>query len=488
MKRTVNLLLLIFPIFCIGQTQIGADINGEAANNSSGQSVSISSDGTHVAIGAPYNNGSGTNSGHVRVYQNVSGIWTQVGADINGEAAGDQSHIVALSANGSTVAIGAPYNNGSDTNSGHVRVFQNVSGVWTQIGADLNGDSVGSNFGSSVSISDDGSIVAAGSFNNGGIGYVKVYKNISGVWTQIGNNIVGVENGDFFSKVSLSSDGNSIAIGASSYDGNGANSGLVRVYQNVSGVWTQIGNNIIGEAAGDSFGRSISLSADGSIVAIGAPLYGGINFGRVQVYQNIAGVWTQIGDNIDGEINCSTGSTEFGGSVSLSDNGNILAIGGHGNCGNGIESGHVRIYQNISGVWTQIGVDIDGEAAYDYSGISVSLSSDGSVLAIGAPSNDGNGNSSGHVRVYNLIAILSADDFTLNELKTYPNPTNDILNFSFDKEISKVTIYNLVGQEVLSKSFNNNETSINVTGLSAGTYLVKVNSKNAINTIKFIKQ
>jgi hypothetical protein len=66
-------------------------IYGEAAGDESGISVSLSSDGTIVAIGAWQNDGNGSASGHVRVYQNVAGTWTQVGVDINGEAAGDGS-------------------------------------------------------------------------------------------------------------------------------------------------------------------------------------------------------------------------------------------------------------------------------------------------------------------------------------------------------------------------------------------------------------
>ena len=52
------------------------------------------------------------------------------------------------------------------------------------------------------------------------------------------------------------------------------------------------------------------------------------------------------------------------------------------------------------GIYSAIGADIDGEAAYDNSGQSVSLSSDGTTVAIGAPWNDDNGSNSGHVRIY----------------------------------------------------------------------------------------
>jgi len=73
------------------------------------------------------------------------------------------------------------------------------------------------------------------------------------------------------------------------------------------------------------------------------------------------------------------------------------------NDGNGSNAGHVRIYKNINGTWTQQGADIDGEAADDWSGRSVSLSSDGSTVAIGAKQNDGNGSLAGHVRIYKNI-------------------------------------------------------------------------------------
>tara|TARA_B110000208_G_scaffold30098_1_gene39570 strand:- start:170 stop:586 length:417 start_codon:yes stop_codon:yes gene_type:complete len=99
-------------------------------------------------------------------------------------------------------------------------------------------------------------------------------------------------------------------------------------------------------------------------------------------------------------------------SVSLSSDGRTVAIGAHFNDGlNGSSnnSGHVRIYRYSVSSWTQLGADIYGDAAQDWSGRSVSLSSDGSTVAIGAYNNDGNGSNSGHVRIYTLS---SAAKFT----------------------------------------------------------------------------
>jgi hypothetical protein len=63
--------------------------------------------------------------------------------------------------------------------------------------------------------------------------------------------------------------------------------------------------------------------------------------------------------------------------LSLNSDGTIVAIGAAFNDGNGSNSGHVRVYQYNGSQWVQIGLDIDGEAGEDQSGWSVSLNSDG---------------------------------------------------------------------------------------------------------------
>ena len=86
-----------------------------------------------------------------------------------------------------------------------------------------------------------------------------------------------------------------------------------------------------------------------------------------------------------------------GWSVSLDADGDRMAIGALHNDGNGNGSGHVRVYALSSGSWTQLGSDINGEGTNDQSGSSVSMNAAGDRVAIGAHYNDGNGNGSGHV-------------------------------------------------------------------------------------------
>jgi hypothetical protein len=96
-------------------------------------------------------------------------------------------------------------------------------------------------------------------------------------------------------------------------------------------------------------------------------------------------------------------------SVSLSADGSRVAIGAVYNDGSGIDSGHARVYEFSNNSWIKLGLDIDGESANDESGFSVSLSADGSRVAIGARKNDGSGIDSGHARVYELYTIPIGD-------------------------------------------------------------------------------
>jgi len=394
--------------------QMGSDIDGEAADDRFGVSVSLSDDGTIVAIGGGKNDAGATDGGHVQVYQYSGGAWSQLGDDINGDAATEQSGwAISLSSDGTIVAIGAPLNEGTP---GRVKVYQYSSGAWSQLGSDIDGEAADDQFGRSVSLSSDGTILAIGARYNDGngdnAGRVQVYQYSSGAWSQLGADIDGEAVHDEFGRsVSLSSDGTILAIGAPSNDAGGYRAGHVRVYQYSSGTWSQLGDDIDGEAADDRSGGSVSLSSDGTILAIGAPFNdeSGSDAGHVRVYQYSSGTWSQLGDDIDGEA----ADDRSGYSVSLSSDGTKLAVGAHQNDGNGTNAGHVRVHQYSSGTWSQLGADINGETAGnpdfgDKSGWSVSLSSDGTKVAIGAPLNDGNGTNAGHVRVYSITTSTPA--------------------------------------------------------------------------------
>ncbi|MDC0204773.1 hypothetical protein OAJ65_03150, partial [Flavobacteriales bacterium] len=388
-------------------TQIGQDIDGEAAGDYSGRSVSMSADGNTVAIGAPYNNGNGSNSGHVRIYNYNGSAWNQIGQDIDGAAYDESGRSVSLSSDGNTVAISAPDNwNSLGVYAGTVRIYNWNGSSWNQLGTDIDGETQHDQSGTSVSLSSDGNILAIGASGNDGngsnSGHVRIYNFNGSAWTQLGQDIDGEAADDYSGhSISMSNDGNTVAIGAPNNDGNGNNSGHARIYNYNGTSWIQVGQDIDGESANDYNGFSVSISSDGNTVAMSAHDNDGNGFasiGHVRVYKYNGTSWVQQGGDIDGEAQ----GDDSGFSVSLSSDGNTVAIGAVNNDGNGSSSGQVRIYNYDGSSWNQLGYDIDGEAASDNSGWSVSLNSDGNSVAIGAWGNDGNGTDAGHVRVYSL--------------------------------------------------------------------------------------
>jgi hypothetical protein len=86
-------------------------------------------------------------------------------------------------------------------------------------------------------------------------------------------------------------------------------------------------------------------------------------------------------------------------------------------------------------------------------------------------------------------AGLGTDTFESSNLKYYPNPVENVLNLSFDQEISSVEIFNLLGQKVSSTITNAaNEVQVDMSNLANGPYMVRVISNDKMKTIKVIKE
>ena len=201
--------------------------------------------------------------------------------------------------------------------------------------------------------------------------------------------------------VSLSCKGDILAIDAPG--DNSGNAGYVSVYKfdDSTQEWIQLGVNIDGEIGNDGLGASVSLSSDGHVIAIGATAgdNNGNRTGNVQIFQYNNTSWIHVGQNIYEEAT----NDHFGGNVSLSSDGSYVAIGTAYNDGNGTDAGHARVYKYIAtdNSWIQVGGDIDGEAADDQAGVNVSLSANGHIVAVGANGNDTSvGSNAGYVRVF----------------------------------------------------------------------------------------
>ena len=136
--------------------------------------------------------------------------------------------------------------------------------------------------------------------------------------------------------------------------------GLIYFSRDYGFNWSEYASYEITE--GDRFGTAVSLSANGNTVAVGSPYYdlsGIINRGQVRVFDWSGSNWTVRGTN----ILLGEGSNDYSGmSVSLSEDGKVVAVGAPLNDGSGnlTDSGHARVYAWDGSAWAQRGADIDG--------------------------------------------------------------------------------------------------------------------------------
>lgn len=267
---------------------------------------------------------------------------------------------------------------------------------WEQTGATLPGLLPGDDTGQAVALSAEGDIVALGEPQSQVTkpGRVRVFTLTSGTWTQMGGNLVGAANDDFFgTSVALSADGLTLAVGASGFDVSGTSGeGRVTVFRYDGSTWNQRGSHIVGTASVKGLGSAVALSNDGARVAIGASNGGTSLEGAVLVY-DFSTNWVQQGATILGGV----ASARSGASVALSSDGSRLAIGGFGN---NSEAGQARVLALTAGTWTVMGAAIDGAAASDNFGRSVDLDGPGDTLVVGAPRHDTGGANAGQVKVF----------------------------------------------------------------------------------------
>jgi hypothetical protein len=327
----------------------------------------------------------------------VNAQWNQIGSEIIGETGGDAAgKVLDMSTDGNTVIVGAENGMIPATFAGKTQVFSWNGSSWIQKGTTIYGVADTNYEGRDVSISSDGNTIATGAPNNdnaNGVdaGQVRVYSWNGSAWVLKGAAIFG-EGAAHYSghSLSLSADGNRIVIGS---DPTASITEDVRVFEWNGNAWVKMGSGIDGEATDDKFGTDVDISDNGSTIVVGAPYNdgSGANAGHVQVYTWNGSAWIQRGNDLDGEV---AGDAK-GWSVSINNDGTVVAIGAPYNDGIGSSAGHTRVFSWNGSAWVQKGVDLDGESASTWSGHSVALNDDGNTVAIGAPFNG-----LGHMRVY----------------------------------------------------------------------------------------
>ncbi|GAL69447.1 T9SS type A sorting domain-containing protein [Jejuia pallidilutea] len=352
-----------------------------------------------------------------------------------------------------------------------------------QIGDNLIGNSDEGRFGASVSISSDGNILAIGEpygLNENKseiVGLVQVFENISNNWIQKGSTIFGKDRfSDFGGRISLSSDGNILVIGAIRGEVNGLRTGLVRIYEFKNNNWIQLGQDINGEMHEDFFGRSVDLSSNGNVLAIGSGKHHSSSdaegTGYVKVYSYDGSNWNLIGSDFKDE----SSNVVFGNQISLSSDGSVLAIGIINIEDQIFYNTDVLIYKYNGTNWNQLGNTNIQERIPELRFYDLDLSSDGTTLVIGltyyGTRNGDIGSTKGHAKIYKysngewnqLGSIIDGDDISAKSVSLssdasiiaigdpYKKVTGQTMVYSFQNSIQD---WNIKGSKLFGDSFDN---------------------------------
>ena len=283
-------------------------LTGPNAGGNFGYSVALSGDGSRVAVGAP-NHGNGL----VRVYEYSDSTWTQIGSDMSGSAGGKFGWSVSLNNTGDYVTVGEPRKVfGVNTGVGEVHTFTFSGMDWSsESSKSFTNNQIEHQFGYAVDISSTNNVVVFGA-PTAGPGYVKISSYISGNVPIFAQPITFGER--FGWCVTVSDNGQVFAAGAPFYNNK---RGRVLVYDATTTPPTMKGSPIVGENVNDELGSSIHLVGDGSKIMVYTKK------GRVTNYQYVNSEWVVISDQV---ITSSELDTNFGYSLSSSGDGSRMTI------------------------------------------------------------------------------------------------------------------------------------------------------------------
>jgi hypothetical protein len=322
---------------------------------------------------------------------------------------GDGFGAVSLSADGQTLAVGAKWeasaatgvngdqSDNSGPSTGAVYVFDRSGDSWSQQ-AYLKGDELqaeSSSFGMAVSLSADGNTLAVGSLVFGSDATVYVFTRTGSNWSQQARFDNAGRDDWLGNSVSLAAHGNTLAVGAFLDDRVASNSGAVYVFTRSGDSWTEEADlKASNPGVEDNFGHPVSLAADGNTLAVGARGEDsgatGVDSdqddnsaqfaGAAYVFRRTSGTWAQ-----EAYIKASDTAERdfFGTAVSLSGQGDALAVGAENRSGSMM--GAAYVFTRSGSAWSQQSrLEASNADPGDLFGSNVSLSSDATNLAVGA--------------------------------------------------------------------------------------------------------
>jgi hypothetical protein len=487
---------------------------GGGDNDNLGSAVALSADGNTLVVGALNNAAGGIQRGAAYVYTKPAGGWTSSSAPsatLTAAGSGDGDNLgwsVALSADGSTLVAGAPFNAAGGLYRGAVYVYTKPAGGWASSSAPaatLTAASGGNSdrLGSAVALSADGSILVVGALYNAAGGTARgaayVYTKPAGGWASTSAPSAtltaagGGDNDNLGRVVALSADGSMLVAGAPGNAAGGTARGAAYVYTKPAGGWTSSSApaatlTAAGGGDGDNLGRSVMMSADGSTLVAGAPFNaaGGTARGAAYVYTKPAGGWASSNAPA-ATLTAASGanSDNLGWSLALSADGSTLVAGAPNNATGGTFRGIAYVYRKLPGGWastsapaTKLTADPITSADGDRLGSAVALSADGSTTIVGAPNNAGGGTNRGAAYVFTLNTNANLSGLALSQGALMPA-------FAADTTSYTATVANSVSSLTVTPTIAGSGATVTVNGttVAAGSASGPITLNVGPNTI-----
>lgn len=363
---------------------VTASLSGSdsVAGDDFGYVTSISADGNTVVVGAFAKLAS---TGAAYVFTRSNNAWTQTAKlTASDQATGNSFGIaVSISRDGNYIAVGAY---GRSSSKGAVYIFLRSGNSWSQQAIVVPTDAAGSDmFGISCTLDGDGSTLLAGAYyKNGGRGAAYVFSRTGTTWTQKAKLLASDAAGnDYFGyAIDWSGDESIIAIGSYQDDDKGTNSGSVYIYTLSSGTYIQTAKLTASDGAtGDNFGFSLTMDGSGTYLCVGARSKTSKK-GKAYIFTNSGGTWTQTAMLSPSDLN--TGDF-FSITMSMSQDGYLLAISAYQSDGTYSNSGSAYIFTRTGSTWTQTSKYVANDPTKDaWFGSAIQLSEAPYVMAVGA--------------------------------------------------------------------------------------------------------
>ena len=384
--------------------QIG-ELKGETLKDHFGDLTSFDSTGNRFVVSASRSSESGFDEGgFCKVYDiKNDGDFQQRGQTLYGFEDSDEVKCV-LAKNGARLVMFAK---DRDNKTGRVWILelQRSGREWVEIGKIL-GQEEGEKFGNCVTLSNDGDFVAIGApFANKKRGLVRIYEQTGSSWQQIDEIKGEIKDGMFGWTCALSLDGYTLAVGQKSEDAgdNEGRSGQVRVfrYSRNEEKYQSLGNPILGRDPGDDFGRAVALSASGAVLGVGSRFTdgpSGKDTGSVGAFSFENREWRL--NPIDGSIIVGESKNDQMMNVALDYSGSRIVAGG-GSADD--DTGYVKVFDLNNGKpLKQVGGTLVGAKKGEKFGANFDISSDGTRLIVGAPARD-HDDVRGSVQLFELL-------------------------------------------------------------------------------------